>query len=99
VRTYILRRVLLIVPIMLGVSFFTFLTIRIVPGDIAQLRCGIACTPEAVAALRHDVGLDRPWYEQYGDWSWVSSAAISAALWAKAAFPSPPSSSIMTAWR
>ena len=67
-RTYILRRLLLIVPIMLGVSFFTFLTFRIVPGDIAQLRCGIACTPETVTALRHDMGLDRPWYEQYGDW-------------------------------
>ena len=67
-RDYIIRRLLLLVPIMLGVSFLTFAMFRIIPGDAAILRCGFGCTPEVVEELRHDLGLDRPWYVQYGDW-------------------------------
>ena len=67
-RNYIIRRLLLLIPIMLGVSFLTFAAFRIIPGDAAILRCGFGCTPEVVEALQHDLGLDRPWYEQYGDW-------------------------------
>ena len=69
-RNYILRRILLLVPIMLGVSFLTFAVFRLIPGDAAILTCGFGCTPEVVEALRADLGLDRPWYEQYGDWVW-----------------------------
>jgi peptide/nickel transport system permease protein len=69
-RDYIIRRLLLLVPIMLGVSFLTFAMFRIIPGDAAILRCGFGCTPEVVEELRHDLGLDRPWYVQYGDWVW-----------------------------
>ena len=67
-RDYIIRRLLLLVPIMLGVSFLTFAMFRVIPGDAAILRCGFGCTPEVVEELRHDLGLDRPWYVQYGDW-------------------------------
>ncbi len=69
-RNYIIRRLLLLIPIMLGVSFLTFTAFRIIPGDAAILRCGFGCTPEVVEALRHDLGLDQPWYEQYGNWVW-----------------------------
>lgn len=69
-RDYIIRRLLLLVPIMLGVSFLTFAMFRIIPGDAAILQCGFGCTPEVVEELRHDLGLDRPWYVQYGDWVW-----------------------------
>jgi peptide/nickel transport system permease protein len=69
-RNYIIRRLLLLVPIMLGVSFLTFAMFRIIPGDAAVLRCGFGCTPEVVEDIRHDLGLDRPWYAQYGDWLW-----------------------------
>ena len=69
-RDYIIRRLLLLVPIMLGVSFLTFAMFRIIPGDAAILQCGFGCTPEVVEELRHDTGLDRPWYVQYGDWVW-----------------------------
>ncbi len=69
-RNYIIRRLLLLIPIMLGVSFLTFAAFRIIPGDAAILRCGFGCTPEVVEALRHDLGLDQPWYEQYGNWVW-----------------------------
>ena len=69
-RDFILRRVLLLFPIMLAVSFLTFAMFRLIPGDASHLICGFAATPECIGAVRHDLGLDRPWYEQYGDWLW-----------------------------
>jgi peptide/nickel transport system permease protein len=59
-RDYILRRFLLLPFIMFGVAFMTFLAYRIIPGDAAILHCQLECTPETVAALRHEFGLDRP---------------------------------------
>jgi peptide/nickel transport system permease protein len=70
VRNYILRRLLLLVPIMLGVSFLTFAVFRLIPGDAAILTLGFGSTPENVEDLRHELGIDRPWYVQYGDWVW-----------------------------
>jgi len=69
-RNYILRRLLVLIPIMLGVSFLTFAMFRMIPGDAAVLRCQLGCTPEVLEDLRHEMGLDRPWYQQYGDWVW-----------------------------
>jgi peptide/nickel transport system permease protein len=43
-----------------------FLMVKAVPGDPAVVMLGEHATPEALAAVRHDMGLDRPWYEQYG---------------------------------
>src|SRR3972149_5216011 len=69
-RNYILRRLLILIPIMPGVSFLTFAMFRMIPGDAAVLRCQLGCTPEVLNDLRHELGLDRPWYQQYGDWLW-----------------------------
>ncbi len=69
-RDYIIRRLLLLVPIMLGISFLTFAMFRIIPGDAAIVQCGFGCNDQVVEELRHDLGLDRPWYVQYGDWVW-----------------------------
>ncbi|HEU4759307.1 MAG TPA: ABC transporter permease [Dehalococcoidia bacterium] len=67
-RDYIIRRLLLLAPIMLGVTFLTYAMFRIIPGDAAIITCGFGCTPEVVKALRHEYGLDQSWYQQYGDW-------------------------------
>jgi len=69
-RQYILRRLLLVLPMMAGVSFLTFLAFRIIPGDVVDIHCGFQCDEETRNALRHEFGLDRPWYQQYGDWLW-----------------------------
>ncbi|MBV9537737.1 MAG: ABC transporter permease [Acidisphaera sp.] len=54
-----------------GVSVLTFLMIRLVPGDAAQVMLGASDTsPEKLAALRHQLGLDQPWVAQYGVWIW-----------------------------
>ncbi len=65
---YIIRRLLLLVPVVLFVSFITFMLIHLVPGDPARVQLGEDSTPEALAALRQELGLDRPLYEQYALW-------------------------------
>lgn len=63
---YIARRLLLLVPILLGVSLLVFLWVRALPGGPAQGLLGERTTPEAVRALERQYGLDRPLYVQYG---------------------------------
>ncbi|MCH8815077.1 MAG: ABC transporter permease [Chloroflexi bacterium] len=69
-REYIIRRLLLVIPIMIGVSFVTYATFSIIPGDAAVLVCGFGCNDEVLAALRADFGLDDPFWVQYGNWLW-----------------------------
>ena len=59
------RRVAQIVPTMLGALVLVFLVMRVLPGDPAITLLGTAATPEAVAALRRDLGVDRPLPEQF----------------------------------
>jgi peptide/nickel transport system permease protein len=67
-RAYIIRRLLLLVPMMLAVSFLTFAAFRIIPADACVLNLGFGTTPETLAACQEEHGLNRPWYEQYWDW-------------------------------
>lgn len=65
---YILRRVFLIIPTLLGVSLLTFALSRIVPGDPARLAAGAQATPEMYAQIREEFGLDKPLPAQYWDY-------------------------------
>jgi len=67
-RDYVFRRLLLLPVIILGVTFMTFLAYRIIPGNAAELVCGIDRDPQCVPQLEEFYGLDRAWYVQYGDW-------------------------------
>ncbi|MCL4861729.1 MAG: ABC transporter permease [Caldilineaceae bacterium] len=64
--TYILRRLAWTIPVILGASFLVFWSIRWVPGDPAIAIAGELATPELVARVREDMGLDRPLLVQYG---------------------------------
>ncbi|WP_430790524.1 ABC transporter permease [Virgibacillus flavescens] len=66
--TYILRRTLMLFPVLFGVSIFIFFIMRIVPGDLALTILGTDATPEAVEQLRKDFGLNLPIYQQYLNW-------------------------------
>jgi peptide/nickel transport system permease protein len=66
--TAIVRRLLLAIPTMLGVSMIVFAIIRLVPGDPALVILGLNATPSTVAQTRHELGLDLPVYVQYGKW-------------------------------
>jgi peptide/nickel transport system permease protein len=62
---YIRRRLLLMIPIALGVTLLTFLMIHMIPGDPAVTMLGLRASPQRVALLHHEWGLDKPLYEQY----------------------------------
>lgn len=62
---YVLRRVLLTVPVLLGVATLVFLLIHLVPGDPAQAMLGETASPADLQDLRARLGLDRPLPEQY----------------------------------
>jgi peptide/nickel transport system permease protein len=64
------QRLLFFVPVALLVSFITFMTIHLVPGDPARLILGEQATPETVAALHQQLGLDMPLPIQFGIWFW-----------------------------
>ncbi len=62
---YIGRRLLQLIPVLLGMTFVVFMIIRAIPGDPAQVILGQLASKEAVEALRAKLGLDNPWYIQY----------------------------------
>ncbi|MDQ6648672.1 MAG: ABC transporter permease [Actinomycetota bacterium] len=64
--TFVVRRLALLVPILLGLSLLVFVWVRALPGGPAQALLGERGTPERVAAVQHAYGLDRPVLVQYG---------------------------------
>jgi len=62
---YTLRRLLLLIPILLAVTFIVFTLLHLTPGDPAKMILGERATDEAVAQLRADMGLNRPFLVQY----------------------------------
>src|SRR5437879_4604218 len=62
------RRILLTIPVLIGMSVMVFLLLRLVPGDPAQVIMGLRATPEGLAAIHRDLGLDLPVFQQYLHW-------------------------------
>lgn len=89
---YILKRLLILIPTLLGVSFIVFLLLYLSPGDAALAVAGPDATKEAVDAIRESLGLNRPFIVQYGSYlknlifhfdlgtSYQSGKAVSEAL-------------------
>ncbi len=65
---YILQRLLLVVPVLLGVTLITFFAMRVLPGDLAQAQLGENATPDALEAFRTEHGLNDPLPIQYVRW-------------------------------
>lgn len=63
---FIIRRILIVIPTLLGVTVIVFLMLRITPGDPAELLLGERVTPAALDAMREYLGLKEPLYVQYG---------------------------------
>lgn len=62
---YLVKRLLSIIPVLIGISLLLFFMLRMLPGDPAQVLAGQMATPQEIENIRHQLGLDRPIYEQY----------------------------------
>jgi peptide/nickel transport system permease protein len=72
-RTYILKRLLLIVPTLLGAAALVFVIMRVIPGDVALLILGGdsgQIDQKQLTAMRQQLGLDQPLLVQFGTWLW-----------------------------
>jgi len=86
VRTYVTKRLLLIVPTLFGVAAVVFVIMRVIPGDVSLLILGGDQTgridPQQLAAMRHQLGLDQPIAVQFGTWLWsVLRLDFGTSLW------------------
>jgi peptide/nickel transport system permease protein len=64
---YLIRRTLFLILVLIIVSFLTFLIfLKLPPGDPARLAAGRRTTADIIEQARHNLGLDKPWYVQYG---------------------------------
>ena len=90
-RQYAIRRVMLFVPTLILATMLVFALFWVVPGDAAYLilgggddEDGATVSVEQLEALRHDLGLDRPIYTQYGVWLWnVVRGDLGTSIWYK----------------
>jgi glutathione transport system permease protein len=89
---YILQRLLISVPVLLGVLLIGFLLLQVVPSDPVELLAGPEATQEVRDAIRKDLGLDRPLYVQFGSYlirvlqgdlgrSLISNRSVAEELW------------------
>jgi peptide/nickel transport system permease protein len=73
-RTYFVKRLLLIIPTLLGVAALVFVIMRVIPGDVALLILGgddsARIDPAQLAAMHRQLGLDQPVIVQFGHWLW-----------------------------
>lgn len=65
---YILRRLIMLIPVLIGISIFVFLLMHITPGDPALLMLGEHAPKAQLEALREDMGLNNPIHIQYFNW-------------------------------
>lgn len=67
-RRYIIKRLLYILVTLLLVSFITFGVTQLLPGNAAVMILGEFATDERIATIEQQLGLNQPWYVQYGTW-------------------------------
>jgi peptide/nickel transport system permease protein len=65
---YMVRRLAAGIPLVVAATLMVFFALELVPGDPAELIAGEDATPERVAEIRHELGLDRPLLGRYADW-------------------------------
>src|SRR5512142_3296330 len=84
-RTYLAKRVLLIIPTLFGVAALVFVIMRVIPGDVALLILGGdsgQIDQAQLAAMHHQLGLDQPVAVQFGKWLWaVLHLDLGRSLW------------------
>lgn len=85
-RVYLAKRAVLAAPTLILVSVLVFSLMHIIPGDavIARLQEIGVVTDETMNAIRHELGLDKPFYRQLGDWFWgLVRGDLGQSLWTR----------------
>jgi peptide/nickel transport system permease protein len=72
--SFIVRRLLAAIPVLLGVTFLSFVVMNSLPGDAAQELLGAQATPAEIHQLEIKLGLDKPFLTRY--WDWLHQAVI-----------------------
>ena len=67
---YALKRLLMLIPVIISVTFILFIILSFAPGDVARMVLGQDATEEQVAELNHEMGLDRPLLVRYVRYMW-----------------------------
>ncbi|MFT9368660.1 ABC transporter permease [Paenibacillus polymyxa] len=65
-NSYIVKRLAILIPVLLGMTLIVFSIIHAIPGDPAETILGDKATEQSKQALREQLGLDKPWLQQYG---------------------------------
>ncbi len=66
--SYMLRRIALLIPVLIGMTVVTFSIIWLIPGNPAQTILGEQASPQAIAELEEQLGLNNPFWVQYGSY-------------------------------
>jgi peptide/nickel transport system permease protein len=84
-RRYIVKRVLLMIPTLLGVAALVFFLLRVLPGDIVELKysgSGTYAPKEAIERERAQLGLDQPLWKQFAGWIWgITRFDFGTSMW------------------
>jgi peptide/nickel transport system permease protein len=82
---YIINRMLLVIPTLIGAATLVFIMMRLIPGDICLVRLGgggTSFTTQALAACHAEIGINRPWFLQYLDFIWgIFSLNLGNSMW------------------
>ena len=83
-KRYVAQRLLLLVPVLLGVSVVVFMVLHLSPGDPAEIMLGSQANKADLARLRTELGLDEPLHVQYVKWiAHVAQGDLGRSLWMK----------------
>lgn len=83
-RNYILRRILLMIPVLILVTFGAFALLRAIPGSVVDLKTGPSVSDEDKQRLTEELGLDKPAYQQYLIWLGdLSRGDLGESLWTR----------------
>lgn len=67
---YILKRLVMLIPVLIGVTFMVYFILSLSPGDTAAIIAGEGADAQTIEAVRKDLGLDKPVIVQYGKYMW-----------------------------
>lgn len=83
-KRYVIRRLLMAIPLLLAISFVCFVFINMIPSNPAEVVLRIQQTPiiteEAIAEMEEALGLNKPFLVRYFDWSWAVFREISVSV-------------------